>query len=252
MSFFLPQEIFDLIIEQLCEEQATLKICCLVSKSWVARAQRHLFARVKFAVEPPVESWMKAFPDPSNSPAHYTRDLSICDTRIVYAATTIAQPWIRTFCNVERLTVKTTGWGDMRISLIPLCALSPTLKYLCLSYGNISSSEIFNLIYSFRSLEDLVLMPIGEGETDTPVLPSMPPKFIEAFYLSTGLGLEFGARRPFALPGGLHFNKIVMDCLTDDIGPAAGLLSACCNTRESLTIMRWPPSASSLTFLIDE
>lgn len=90
MSVSLPPEIFDLIVEYLCDEQETLKTCRLVSKSWVPRARRHIFARVMFD-NSPFESWMKTFPDPSNSPAHYTRSLLICTLLDVITATTRAR-----------------------------------------------------------------------------------------------------------------------------------------------------------------
>lgn len=42
----LPQEVVDLIIDQLEANPAALKSCSLVSRQWVARTQKHLFARV--------------------------------------------------------------------------------------------------------------------------------------------------------------------------------------------------------------
>ena len=41
-----PQEILDLIIDHLHDEPATLKTSCLVSKAWVQRARKHLFAHI--------------------------------------------------------------------------------------------------------------------------------------------------------------------------------------------------------------
>ena len=48
MSSFLPPEILDLVIDQLLDEPATFKVCCIASKSWIPRARNHLFARVEF------------------------------------------------------------------------------------------------------------------------------------------------------------------------------------------------------------
>ena len=57
MSISLPPEIFDLIVEHLREERTTLKVCCVVAKSWVPRARRHLFTRVEFRpIGSPLES----------------------------------------------------------------------------------------------------------------------------------------------------------------------------------------------------
>lgn len=64
----LPPEILDLIVGHLHDETATLRKCCLVSRSWIPQTQIHLFDRVEFRSSgPTLESWMKTFPDPSNS-----------------------------------------------------------------------------------------------------------------------------------------------------------------------------------------
>ena len=49
--------------------------CCLVSESWVPRTRKHLFASIRFLTVKNLQSWKKAFPDPSTSPAHYTKTL---------------------------------------------------------------------------------------------------------------------------------------------------------------------------------
>jgi hypothetical protein len=74
----LPPEILDFIVDHLRDEPTTLKACCVVSKSWIHRTRKHLFASVEFrAPKSHIELWKKTFPDPSNSPAHHTRSLSI-------------------------------------------------------------------------------------------------------------------------------------------------------------------------------
>ncbi|KAF9651967.1 hypothetical protein BDM02DRAFT_322136 [Thelephora ganbajun] len=44
--YVLPQEIVDLIIDQLQTSPSTLRSCSLVSRRWTARSQKHLFSRV--------------------------------------------------------------------------------------------------------------------------------------------------------------------------------------------------------------
>ena len=237
MSISLPPEIFDLIVEHLCEERTTLKVCCVVAKSWVLRARRHLFARVEFANESSVESWMKAFPDPPNSPAHHTRDLSIRGTPGVTVATAISRPWFRAFSNIVHLTVETNIWDDSQTSLVPLHALSPTLKSFSLVHGSIPSSEVFNFIYSFPSLEDLSLVSIGGGEVDASTLPLTSPRFTGSLSLMMRHGIQSNICRLIALPGGLNFTEIWVGCLLEELESVTSLVSACCNTLESLTVM---------------
>ena len=50
------------------------------------RTRRHLFAEVDFPSAKRLESWKKTFPDPSTSPAHYTKVLVIGGTKVVTAA----------------------------------------------------------------------------------------------------------------------------------------------------------------------
>ena len=64
----LPPEILDSVIDLLHDEPETLKQCFLVSKSWVPRTRRHLFAYIKFRSASDLRSWKKAFPDVADSP----------------------------------------------------------------------------------------------------------------------------------------------------------------------------------------
>ena len=76
--------------------------------SWVLHTRKHIFAKVKLRSEGDLESWMKTFPDPSNSdPVYYTHTL-------VFRSTT-TDPWagglIRTFSRAVRLS-----WQSQRVS----------------------------------------------------------------------------------------------------------------------------------------
>ncbi|KAF9789308.1 hypothetical protein BJ322DRAFT_992451, partial [Thelephora terrestris] len=44
----LPPEISDHVVDLLHDEPDALRMCCLVSKSWVPCAQKHLFHEVVF------------------------------------------------------------------------------------------------------------------------------------------------------------------------------------------------------------
>ena len=93
MMSSLPPEILGSIFDHLHDNSATLKTCCIVPKSWVHRTRRHLFAHIQFCPSlSPTELWKKTFPDPSNSPAHYTRSLSIIGTSGITAARLVGFP----------------------------------------------------------------------------------------------------------------------------------------------------------------
>ncbi|KAF9789317.1 hypothetical protein BJ322DRAFT_987841, partial [Thelephora terrestris] len=44
----LPPEISDRVVDLLHDEPESLERCCLVSKSWVACARKHLFRELAF------------------------------------------------------------------------------------------------------------------------------------------------------------------------------------------------------------
>ena len=44
----LPQETIDYIIDILRYDPKALKACCLISKPWIPRAQKYLFADIRF------------------------------------------------------------------------------------------------------------------------------------------------------------------------------------------------------------
>ena len=80
MSRSLPPELLDLITDHLHDELAAFKVCCVVSKSWISRTRKHLFAHIQFRLpKHPIELRKQAFPDPSNSLARYTRTVSFLE-----------------------------------------------------------------------------------------------------------------------------------------------------------------------------
>ena len=123
----LPAELLDHIIDHLQEERDVLKVCCLISKSWIPCSRKHLFARVRFSAVENLQSWKTTFPDPSSSPACYTRYLFIGRTDIV--ATTNAEEgnWISTFSHIVRLEMEMETWDaspQVAISLVSSHELS--------------------------------------------------------------------------------------------------------------------------------
>ena len=91
----------DLIFDYLSNELNALRARRTISKSWVPQVRRNLLAHVKFDVfGPTIESWMKAFPDPSNSPAHLSHTLLIRSSPVLATVSLDTRAWIRTFENI--------------------------------------------------------------------------------------------------------------------------------------------------------
>ena len=251
----LPSELLDLIVDHSYEKRATLKACCLVSRSWVPRTQRHLFAHVEFDSDEPsrrtVESWMEAFPDPSKSPAHHTRSLAISGLTAVTSATTHGHAWVRSFHSIIKLMVDTHWWDDVDLSLVQLHGLSPILKSLHLDRSSLPLSEAFNLTCSFPLLEDLSLRSFS-SQTRGIKKPTDPPSTSPK--LTGSLLLDVKAlpiiRRLLALPGGLHFAKITITCSNPSLELVVTLVSSCSDTLESLCVDYIGDSRS--TYILDQ
>jgi hypothetical protein len=236
---YLPSEILDLVTDNLSDEPSTLKACCLVSKSWVPRTRRHLFASVLLDSDPnesttTLDRWVETFPDPSNSPARYTRNLIIYGLDAVTAATNRAHAWVRSFNCIEKLVVDTSLWDDVDVSLVRLHGFSPTLKSLCVDRSSIPLSEVINLACSFPLLEDLAFRssPPTVPSRDPESTPLTSPKFT-GFLLLKGKMAPM-IRRLLALPGGLHFSQITMGCVNFE--SMASLISGCSHTLESFSL----------------
>lgn len=248
MSCSLPAEIVDLIIDYLCNEPAALKACCVVSKSWIHRTRKHLFARVEFHTrKSPIELWKKTFPDPCNSPAHHTRILSIYGILAVTAADVGAGGWIRTFHNTVHLHLQYSCLNGFRSSLVPFHGLSPTLRSLRLSS---TSSEVLDFICSFPFLEDLAWNPLsyGGGGRDT---PSTSPKLTGFLDLNVSNKIRLAVRGLLGLPGGLHFTKITMKGFIEDTESITDLVSRCSDTLKSLDLSCYIPGAFPPAYMSD-
>jgi hypothetical protein len=233
MSRSLPPEIVDLIVDNLRNEPAALKACCIVSKPWIHRTRKHLFAGVEFHTrKSPIKLWKKTFPDPCNSPAHYTRILSIYGIPAVTAANVDAGGWIRTFHNIVHLHLQYIGSNDLRSSLVPFHGLSPTLRSLSLSS---TSSEVLGLICSFPFLEDLAWNPYSYG-SDGWDTASTSPKLTGFLDLNVSSKIRPAIRRLLDLPGGLHFTKITVRGSIEDTESIMYLVSRCFDTLESLDL----------------
>ena len=175
---------------------------------------------------------MATFPDPSNSPAHHTRSLSISDFPASVSAGTDVGGWISTFYNVTHFHFDRVPWADH--PLTPFFGFSPAVRSLSLAA---TSSEFFDLVCSFPLLEDLTLIDFcPEGGTVWWSAPSTSPKLTGSLYLAVMGGIHSTIRRLLDLPDGLRFAEITVTCISKDFGSVTDLVSRCSNTLETLEI----------------
>ena len=237
MSPFLPPEILNLIFGHFSDERTTLGVCCQVSSSWTSSARRHLFSQIEFSPESPIESWIKAFPDHSISPAHHARLLSLSGADTLDAAGTHALEWVRAFCSVVDLRISAVRWTPGGISLVPFHGLFPTLTSFSVNHSYILPSELVGFIYSLPLLKDLDLRPVIVKDTAVTHewnTPSTLPELTGTLHLVGKV--QPIARELLGLPRCLRFSKIVLECYVEDAYSARELVLKCCDTLESFFV----------------
>jgi hypothetical protein len=240
----LAQELLDHIVDHLHQDHQALQECSLVSKSWIPRTRKHLFAEVKLTDRRKFKLWKHAFPDPTSSPGHYTKFLSIYSLYATFESKEAeAGGWIKAFCNTVSFKVYTRAQehnssddgynitfeeGDQiasdkeddapfDISLVPFHGFSLALKSLTVGISHLPSKEVLQFILSFQRLEDLtVFSGLGEqndydGEEDQMNLqiPSaFPPLTGTLDIMTLRFSLGFTVDKLLRLPNGIHFQAL--------------------------------------------
>ena len=235
-----PSETVDHIVDFLHDSKLALRSCSLVSKSWIPRSRSHLFADVSLHTKNDLELWREIFPDPLTSPARYTKTLFVDCTEVV--ADPEVGGWLRGFSGVVRLRMDNLGLLMSKVSLVPFHGFSPIKSLRVDSF--IPPSQLFNLILSFRLLEDLTLtagirvltMGPAPNEPQTVLHPSNSPPCTGSLLLSK-IAMEYIAYRLLSLPGGIHFRKLTLSWLDEEqFSLATALVEACSHTLEYLDI----------------
>ena len=243
----LPAELLDYIVDLLHDAPRALRNCCLVSRSWIPRTRKHIFARINFWAKQDLESWKKTFPDPSTSPACYTTTLDVGCSHVVAAADAEVGGWIRGFSRVVHLGVgnRVSSDDESKISLLPFHGLSPNVKSLRLYFIDLPPPRVLDLAITFPLLEDLTADSrygphTSDGDVSdgplTVVQPSNPPVFTGSLKLSQG-GVRRIGRQLALLTGGIHFRKISLTQFSEkDLSLVTGLVEKCAHTLESVDV----------------
>ena len=243
----LPPEIFDHIVDLLHGEPETLKACCLISKSWIPRTRKHLFASVEFRSVNAIESWKETFPDPLGSPAYHTRTLWVRHPEVVTVADAEEGGWIRTFSRVTKLVVHNNPvkTNNSEVTLIPFHGFSPVLESLEVFFDTLPNTRIFDLVSSMPLLKNLFLF-INEVDTNdllnsnaplSIIQPPTSPAFTGTLDLTLPGGMGTTTRRLLALPNGLHFQRLALTWdLEEDLQWIVALVVGCSDTLKRLTV----------------
>ena len=244
----LPQELLDHVVDLLHDKRGALKSCCLVSKSWIPRTRKHLFAHLQLSTPEDLRSWRDTFPDPPNSPACYARNLFIICPQVATATDVEEGGWIRAFAHVVHFEIAIRKMdadelADPRI-LVPFHGFSPVLESLRINFTSFPSSYIFDFINSFPLLEDLSVVSLDRRESyngfngsPTAVRTLSRPMLTGSMELVLEMGMDCVASRMLSLSGGLHFRELKLTLSRgSDVSLTTALVESCGSTLESLRL----------------
>ena len=250
-NLHLPPEIIDLIIDLLHDAEHALQNCCLVSKSWIPRTRKHLFAVIRIHTEKHLQSWKEAFPDPSTSPARFAKTLLVGCSHVITAVDAEPGGWITGFSSVVHLEVASQELcaANSTVSFAPFHGFSPVIKYLRVDIAVLPSSQMFNLILSSPLLKDLTVVAPYRVLIDKSdnfdvglsfvVQATGPLRFTGSLGLLMKGGVHPVSRQLLSLPGGIHFRKLTLSwCHKKDPLSITALVERCSHTLESLEISR--------------
>ena len=244
---YLPPDLLDIIADLLHDADDTLKSCCLVSKSWIPRTRKHLFAKVVFRTAEDLQSWKTLFSNPLTSPAYYTQSFTIN-----FCPDPRESDWIPTFSRVVRFQMGTRS--EPATFFFPFHGFSSALKSLHLDSTSLTSPCVFNFICSFPFLENVSVGMIGDvvdldgdfGGMSTVAQSSSPPPFTGTLKLSLQMGMDPIASNFLSLSKGPHFRKLRMSWYSPkDALPTVALIEKCSLTLESLRIYSKIPGMSN-------
>ena len=231
-----PSELLDSIVDHLHDTRRALERCCLVSRSWVPRTRKHLFANVTFHAATGLQSWKNAFPNPSTSPARYTKNLVIRCPEEITAADAEEHGWIPAFSRVVHFDLEVHEGPEA--SLTPFHGFSPVLKSLHVSYITLSSSRVLDLLHSFPLLEDFAVTawdtPLIENADRQPTI--VQPPLTGTLRLGALEGMSPIISQLLSPLGGLRFRKLELSLHREEDISSISALVGCCLTLESLRV----------------
>ena len=227
----IPQDIIEEILDHLAadSDSGSLRACALVSKSWVQSSRRHLFRTIPFSHRD-MDKWLKAFPVPEESPAHYVRALRIwtggerCLPDKVFGRTSL-------FTNAEKVSLFAYG-PVQRYETAPLCWWFPPT----FNGGGVNLVQVRDLMAQLPNLNDLSLSGTLVA-VDSRELPGIGTVLRGKFGGKLKLITDFAdvMNMLLEIPSGLRFIEARIHCKNECLLSTIRLIEACSETLVKLS-----------------
>lgn len=226
----LPQELLDEIMDHLAEDYISLRHCSMAARTFVPSCRRHLFRRVVFRPHT-LPTWKITFPDPSTSPAAYTREMRI---HLTSDAPTQLAEYMPYFTNVRNLTLNggrcETGEWISSIGRLPTSIRSLTMQFV-----SITDVQVLKIMEQLPNLDDFSLWTSRGAGLSAEAGEILGGRYggnldLKVFHASL-------VRSLLKAPEGLGFKSIKASCNTEDDFPAyVDLVATCRDTLSELDI----------------
>jgi len=229
----LPQELLDEIMDHLADDSISLRRCSTAARDFVPPCHRHLFRRVVFRPDN-IPTWKTTFPDPSISPAPYTREMRI---HLGSDAPMQLEEYMPYFSNARDLTL-IGGKCENRDWISKIGRLPTSIRSLTMKFVSVADVQVFRIMEQLPNLDDLSLCTFkgtcfvaGAGEVlRGRYSGKLDLLLVEDFHASI-------VRSLLKAPGGLAFRSIKAFCNTEDDFPVyMDLVATCRDTLVDLDI----------------
>ena len=235
----IPQEIVDEILDHLATSSdfrfRSLQSCALVSKLWVPSCRRHLFRTILFTSKD-MARWLKAFPVPEESPAHYVRHLRFKVGWYHKLPEEFFEhiPW---FTNVERMTLSGDGtpfwmnsfWRSppsITSVAIDVEAAPMRVQAIMAQLPNLDSLSLSGLLAPFVAVD---------WKTSPGIGTILRGRFGGRLRLANGYACEDIMNMLLEIPTGVHFTEVQIGGRHEYLPLTVNLAEACAETLVKLS-----------------
>lgn len=226
----LPQELLDEIMDHLADDSISLRRCSTAARTFVSSCRRHLFSRVVFRPHN-LPTWKITFPDPSNSPAAYTREMRI---HLASDAPPQLEEYMPYFSNVRDLTL-IGGRCENREWISTIGKLPISIRSLTMKFVSVTNVQVLEIMEQLPNLDDFSLCTfkgVGFSDEAGEILRGKYGGKLDLLLMDASI-----VRSLLKAPEGLGFKSIKAFCNTGDDFPAyADLVATCRDTLSELDI----------------